>query len=150
MKYPAVKIRGLKKSFGDVKALDGVELTIKQGEFLGLLGPNGAGKTTTINILTGLVTGIWTWFKGLFGFGETTTPAEQEEGGVLSFLTGMVTGVWTWFKGLFDFSSFGAGLASAAKLIFLPYTALIDLVGAVWTWFSGLFGWTDETKPKDP
>ena len=55
MKNPAVKIRGLKKSFGDVKALDGVELTIKQGEFLGLLGPNGAGKTTTINILTGLV-----------------------------------------------------------------------------------------------
>ena len=55
MKTPAVEIRGLKKSFGDVKALDGVELTIKQGEFLGLLGPNGAGKTTTINILTGLV-----------------------------------------------------------------------------------------------
>jgi hypothetical protein len=100
-------------------------------------------------VLVKLVSGIWTWFKGLFGFGETTTPAEQEEGGVLSFLTGMVTGVWTWFKGLFDFSSFGAGLASAAKLIFLPYTALIDLVGAVWTWFSGLFGWTDETKPKD-
>jgi ABC-type Fe3+/spermidine/putrescine transport system ATPase subunit len=34
LKKPAVKIRGLKKSFGDVKALDGVELTIKQGEFL--------------------------------------------------------------------------------------------------------------------
>ena len=55
MKTPAVEIRGLKKSFGKVKALDGVDLTIKQGEFLGLLGPNGAGKTTTINILTGLV-----------------------------------------------------------------------------------------------
>ena len=55
MKIPAVKIRGLKKSFDKVQALDGVDLTIKQGEFLGLLGPNGAGKTTTINILTGLV-----------------------------------------------------------------------------------------------
>ena len=55
MKTPAVEIRGLKKSFGKVQALDGVDLTIKQGEFLGLLGPNGAGKTTTINILTGLV-----------------------------------------------------------------------------------------------
>ena len=55
MKAPAVEIRGLKKSFGKVQALDGVDLTIKQGEFLGLLGPNGAGKTTTINILTGLV-----------------------------------------------------------------------------------------------
>jgi len=55
LKTPAVEIRGLKKSFGKVQALDGVDLTIKQGEFLGLLGPNGAGKTTTINILTGLV-----------------------------------------------------------------------------------------------
>ena len=55
MKIPAVKIRGLKKSFNKVQALNGVDLTIKPGEFLGLLGPNGAGKTTTINILTGLV-----------------------------------------------------------------------------------------------
>ena len=60
MKIPAVKIRGLKKSFDKVQALDGVDLTIKQGEFLGLLGPNGAGKTTTINILTGLVTVSYT------------------------------------------------------------------------------------------
>ena len=55
MKIPAVKIRGLKKSFNKVQALNGVDLTIKPGEFLGLLGPNGAGKTTRINILTGLV-----------------------------------------------------------------------------------------------
>jgi|TARA_B100000953_G_scaffold192899_1_gene158844 ABC-2 type transport system ATP-binding protein len=55
LKIPAVKIRGLKKSFNKVQALNGVDLTIKPGEFLGLLGPNGAGKTTTINILTGLV-----------------------------------------------------------------------------------------------
>ena len=55
MKIPAIEIRGLKKSFEKVQALDGVDLSIKQGEFLGLLGPNGAGKTTTINILTGLV-----------------------------------------------------------------------------------------------
>ena len=55
MKIPAIEIRGLKKSFEKVQALNGVDLSIKQGEFLGLLGPNGAGKTTTINILTGLV-----------------------------------------------------------------------------------------------
>ena len=55
MKIPAVKIRGLKKSFNKVQALNGVDLTINPGEFLGLLGPNGAGKTTIINILTGLV-----------------------------------------------------------------------------------------------
>ena len=51
----AIEILGLKKSYEKTVALDGVNLSIKKGEFFGLLGPNGAGKTTTINILTGLV-----------------------------------------------------------------------------------------------
>ncbi len=51
----AIEIKGLTKSYGDVRALNGVDIKIKNGEFFGLLGPNGAGKTTTINILTGLV-----------------------------------------------------------------------------------------------
>ena len=55
MPSPAIEIKGLTKSYGDVHALKGVDITIKKGEFYGLLGPNGAGKTTTINILTGLV-----------------------------------------------------------------------------------------------
>ncbi len=50
----AVVCRGLKKSFGDVCAVDGLDLTIHAGECFGLLGPNGAGKTTTIEILEGL------------------------------------------------------------------------------------------------
>jgi len=54
-KNPAVEISGLTKSYGDVHALNGVNMIIKKGDFFGLLGPNGAGKTTTINILTGLV-----------------------------------------------------------------------------------------------
>ena len=55
MPAPAIEIKGLTKSYGDVDALNGVDISIKKGEFFGLLGPNGAGKTTTINILTGLV-----------------------------------------------------------------------------------------------
>ena len=55
MNAPAVHISGLHKSYEDTKALCGVNLTIKDGQFYGLLGPNGAGKTTTIHILTGLV-----------------------------------------------------------------------------------------------
>ena len=55
MSSPAIEIKGLTKSYGNVHALNGVDIKINEGEFFGLLGPNGAGKTTTINILTGLV-----------------------------------------------------------------------------------------------
>ena len=51
----AIHIKGLKKSYNNTPALNGVDIEISNGEFFGLLGPNGAGKTTTINILTGLV-----------------------------------------------------------------------------------------------
>ncbi|KAB1198110.1 MULTISPECIES: ABC transporter ATP-binding protein [Haloferax] len=51
----AIEIRNLTKSYGDVTALDGVDLDVPEGSFFGLLGPNGAGKTTFINILVGLV-----------------------------------------------------------------------------------------------
>jgi ABC-2 type transport system ATP-binding protein len=51
----AIRVSSLKKHFGDVKAVDGVDLEIKNGELFGLLGPNGAGKTTTINLITGLL-----------------------------------------------------------------------------------------------
>jgi len=50
---PVVSVRGLTKSYGDFKALKGVDFEIRAGEVFGLLGPNGAGKTTTIEILEG-------------------------------------------------------------------------------------------------
>ena len=52
----AVTIEGLVKDFGDVRAVDGLTLSIPEGEVFGLLGPNGSGKTTTINCLIGLLT----------------------------------------------------------------------------------------------
>jgi ABC-2 type transport system ATP-binding protein len=51
----AIAISDLYKSYGDVQALDGLSLSVEDGEFFGLLGPNGAGKTTIINTLVGLV-----------------------------------------------------------------------------------------------
>ncbi len=50
----ALRICGLRKSFGDVRAVDGIDLEVAAGECFGLLGPNGAGKTTTIEICEGL------------------------------------------------------------------------------------------------
>ena len=52
---PAVEVRGLAKYYGDTKALDGVDLSVREGSVRGVLGPNGAGKTTLIRILSTLV-----------------------------------------------------------------------------------------------
>ena len=52
---PAITVRGLEKSFGAVRALDGVDLDVAQGTVLGVLGPNGAGKTTTVRVLSTLL-----------------------------------------------------------------------------------------------
>src|SRR4051812_15590018 len=52
---PALRVAGLKKAYGDVIAVDGLDLQVQAGECFGLLGPNGAGKTTTIEICEGLL-----------------------------------------------------------------------------------------------
>ncbi|HWN19195.1 MAG TPA: ATP-binding cassette domain-containing protein, partial [Gemmatimonadales bacterium] len=51
----AIETHGLIKTFGTTRALDGVDLQIREGSVYGLLGPNGAGKTTTIRILATLL-----------------------------------------------------------------------------------------------
>src|SRR5215469_15112841 len=52
----AIELRTLCKSFGQLRAVDQLTLTVEQGEIFGLLGPNGSGKTTTINLISGLST----------------------------------------------------------------------------------------------
>jgi ABC-2 type transport system ATP-binding protein len=51
----AISVRGVAKSYGAVRALDGIDLDVASGSVLGLLGPNGAGKTTVVRILTTLL-----------------------------------------------------------------------------------------------
>ncbi|GAA4339844.1 ABC transporter ATP-binding protein [Actinomadura luteofluorescens] len=49
-----IEVTGLRKRYGDVRAVDGVTFAVEEGEFFGILGPNGAGKTTTLEIIEGL------------------------------------------------------------------------------------------------
>jgi ABC-2 type transport system ATP-binding protein len=55
MKETILEVRNLVKKYGDLAAVNDVNLAIQEGEILGLLGPNGAGKTTTISMITGLL-----------------------------------------------------------------------------------------------
>jgi ABC-2 type transport system ATP-binding protein len=92
-----IEVSGLKKNYGELKAVDGISFTVNPGEVFGLLGPNGAGKTTTIEIMEGLrerdggdvkVLGFDPWKNGYqlhkkigvipqeFTFFEKTTPRE--------------------------------------------------------------------------
>ncbi|HLV75902.1 MAG TPA: ABC transporter ATP-binding protein [Vulgatibacteraceae bacterium] len=50
----AIEVTGLRKRYGDVRAVDGVTFAVEEGEFFGILGPNGAGKTTALEIIEGL------------------------------------------------------------------------------------------------
>jgi len=92
-----IEVTSLNKHYGELKAVDDISFTVKEGEVFGLLGPNGAGKTTTIEIMEGLrrrdggdvkVLGLDPWKKGYelhkkigvipqeFTFIEKTTPRE--------------------------------------------------------------------------
>ena len=51
----SIETKGLRKTYGDLVAVEGLDLDVRRGEVFGLLGPNGSGKTTTIRMLTGLV-----------------------------------------------------------------------------------------------
>jgi ABC-2 type transport system ATP-binding protein len=55
MTAAAIEARGLGKDFGSIRALDQLDLDVREGEFFGLLGPNGAGKTTTVHLLATLL-----------------------------------------------------------------------------------------------
>ena len=52
MPAPALEVSGLRRVFGELVAVDGLDLAVAEGEIFGLVGPDGAGKTTTMRMLT--------------------------------------------------------------------------------------------------
>src|SRR5262249_4561069 len=52
---PLLEVRGLRKSYGGIKAVQGVDLTVMPGSIVAIIGPNGSGKTTFFNLITGMV-----------------------------------------------------------------------------------------------
>ena len=56
MSSPAIHAQGLRRTFGEVVAVDGLDLDVAEGEIFGLVGPDGAGKSTTMRMLTGILT----------------------------------------------------------------------------------------------
>ena len=70
---PVLQTTNLSKSYGRIRAVDGLNLTIEKGNVYGLLGPNGSGKTTTLGLLLGILqksAGSYTWFDGKYGENE--------------------------------------------------------------------------------
>ncbi len=69
---PALRVRDLRKQYGELAAVDGISLVVERGDFFGFLGPNGAGKTTTINAIVGLAT-VTSGTIEIFGYDNVRT-----------------------------------------------------------------------------
>lgn len=82
---PAIRARGITKCFGDVVALDGVDLDVAEGRIHGLVGPNGAGKTTLLGLLLGLAVAD---SGSLEVFGTPVGRAFEAPGGIAGFVDG--------------------------------------------------------------
>ena len=73
-----IELENLVKHFGDVRAVDGITLTVPRGEFFCVLGPNAAGKTTTIKMMVGLIRPT-SGYDRVAGFDLQTQPLERSE-----------------------------------------------------------------------
>ena len=89
---PAVETRGLTKQFDEVRALDGVDMSVPRGSVYGFLGPNGAGKTTALRILAGLARPT---SGSAFILGRDVVAATNEVRSLLGFLPD-VPGFYPW------------------------------------------------------
>lgn len=113
----AVRLSDLRKSYGEVRAVDGIDLTIAPGEVVALLGPNGAGKSTTVDMILGLS-------KPDAG-GVTVFGAEPAEAVKTGAIGAMLQGA-----ALLDDATVGEMVAMVASLHRNPMTVAEALAGA--------------------
>jgi|SRR5271157_115429 len=111
----AIAIEGLTKDYGDVRAVDGLTLSIPEAEVFGLLGPNGSGKTTTINCLTGLLRPTSGTIK-VNGFDVRTHQREARE---VMGVSPQETAIYPYLSGKENVSLFGE-LYSVPKATLRP------------------------------
>ncbi len=122
---PAIEVRGLTKTYGDVRALDGVDLDVAEGSVFGFLGPNGAGKTTALRILTGLARPSAGTARV---FGADVVSASSEVRAQIGFLPD-VPGYYGWMRAD-EFLAFAGGLFGLrGRTLDVRVTALLDLAG---------------------
>ncbi len=115
---PIARLRGITKTYGPVRAVNGIDLEIRRGETVALLGPNGAGKTTTINMLLGLLTPTAGTIE-TFGMPPTQAIQQSKIGAMLQegkLMSGVRVG---------EFLDFVRGLHPAP----LPRDELLELSG---------------------
>ncbi len=138
---PAVRVRGLRKSFGKQVVLDGIDFEVAQGTVFALLGPNGAGKTTAIHILSTLISADGGEVL-VGGFDVAREPASVR--GVIG-LTGQVSAVDVQFTGeenlrlMADLHHLGRDRGRRRVADLLERFDLVDAAGKpVMTWSGGM------------
>ena len=121
----AIEIAGLTKTYGEKRALDGVDIDVPEGSVFGFLGPNGAGKTTTLRILTGLARPTAGTARV---FGRDVVGATNEVRADIGFLPD-VPGFYPWMTAP-EFLQFAGSLFGLGKgVLSARVAALLDLAG---------------------
>jgi ABC-2 type transport system ATP-binding protein len=121
----AIELDGLTKVFGDVRALDGIDLEVEDGSVFGFLGPNGAGKTTALRILTGLARPTGGTARVL---GDDVVSAGNDVRADIGFLPD-VPAFYPWMTAEETMRFYGALFGARGKELDARVSALLDLAG---------------------
>jgi ABC-type multidrug transport system ATPase subunit len=121
----AVVIDNLTKDYGDVRAVDGLSITIHEGEVFGLLGPNGSGKTTTINCLIGLLKPT----KGSIKVGNFDVATQGTEARSIMGVSPQETAVYPYLTGRENVKLFGELCSVPKKTLDARVDQMMEKVG---------------------